>query len=137
MRIAYAEKAPLEAPIEPLIHMECIKRLVQEITNDHTDAHLRMQDEARIVLQVATEAYLASLFEDVELINASTKHVPTLKKSLMLAQRICGGLPRGHANAHGAQPRWRGEVSLNSSAPVPLVRSAVRQQPGRASGGPS
>ena len=72
-----------------LIRKLPFQRLVREITQDFkTDLHF--QSSAIMALQEAAEAYLAGLFEDMNLCAIHAKRVTIMPKDIQLAQRIQG-----------------------------------------------
>ncbi|OCT75273.1 histone H3, embryonic-like [Xenopus laevis] len=66
-----------------------VDHLVQEITQDFKTA-LRFQTSAVNVLQEASEAYLAGLFEDTNLCAIHAKRITITPKDIQLARRIRG-----------------------------------------------
>ena len=65
------------------------QRLVREIARN-ANPELRFQASCLIALQEATEAYIVSLFEDVNLCALHAKRVTIQSKDLLLARRIRG-----------------------------------------------
>jgi len=65
------------------------QRLVREIAQDFR-SDLRFQAAAVLALQEASEAYLACLFQDTNLIAIHAKRVTIFPKDIQLARRIRG-----------------------------------------------
>ena len=74
---------------ELLIRKLPFQRLVREIAQD-SKADLRFQSTAIAALQEAAEAYLVSLFEDVNLCAIHSKRVTIMVRDIQLARRIRG-----------------------------------------------
>jgi len=72
-----------------LIRKAPFQRLVREIAQDYKQ-DLRFQSSAVLTLQEATEAYIASLFEDTNLCAIHAKRVTIMAKDMLLAKRIRG-----------------------------------------------
>jgi histone H3 len=73
-----------------LIRKLPFQRLVREIAADVRGESLRFQASAVMALQEAAEAYLVSLFEDVNLCAIHCKRVTIMPKDMQLARRIRG-----------------------------------------------
>lgn len=56
----------------------------------HAQPNLRFQSSALSALQESAEAYLVSLFEDVNLAAVHAKRVTIMPKDMILARRIRG-----------------------------------------------
>ena len=65
------------------------QRLVREITQDFCK-NLNFQRAALLVLQEASEAFLAGLFQDAYLCTIHSKRVTLMPKDIQLARRIRG-----------------------------------------------
>jgi histone H3 len=72
-----------------LIRKLPFQRLVREIAQDFKN-DMRFQSTAMLALQEAAEAYLVSLFEDVNLCAIHAKRVTIMPKDIQLARRIRG-----------------------------------------------
>lgn len=72
-----------------LIRRGPFERLVREIAQDFKD-DLRFQKEAILMIQLATESYLISLFEDTNLCAIHAKRSLIKPKDIQLARRIRG-----------------------------------------------
>ena len=74
---------------ELLIRKLPFQRLVREVAQDFKD-DLRFQSHAIMALQEASEAYLASLFEDTNFCAIHAGRVTIFPKDMQLARRIRG-----------------------------------------------
>ncbi len=74
---------------ELLIRKLPFQRLVREIAQDFKN-DLRWQGTAILALQEASESYLVSLFEDVNLCAIHAKRITIFPKDIQLARRIRG-----------------------------------------------
>jgi histone H3 len=72
-----------------LIRKLPFQRLVREIAQE-AKTDLRFQSTAIAALQEAAEAYLVSLFEDVNLCAIHAKRVTIMVRDIQLARRIRG-----------------------------------------------
>jgi histone H3 len=87
--VALREIRRYQKSTELLIRKLPFQRLVREIAQEHkTD--LRFQSTAVAALQEAAEAYLVSLFEDVNLCAIHSKRVTIMVRDIQLARRIRG-----------------------------------------------
>lgn len=87
--VALREIRRYQKSTELLIRKLPFQRLVREIAQDcKTD--LRFQSTAIAALQEAAEAYLVSLFEDVNLCAIHSKRVTIMARDIHLARRIRG-----------------------------------------------
>ncbi|KAF5334573.1 hypothetical protein D9758_018364 [Tetrapyrgos nigripes] len=87
--VALREIRRYQKSTELLIRKLPFQRLVREIAQDFkTD--LRFQSSAVMALQEAAEAYLVSLFEDMNLAAIHAKRVTIQPKDLALARRLRG-----------------------------------------------
>lgn len=87
--VALREIRKFQKSTELLIRKLPFQRLVREIANDFYDG-LRFQAAAIMALQEASEAYLVSLFEDVNLCAIHAKRVTIKAADMRLALRIRG-----------------------------------------------
>jgi histone H3 len=89
--VALREIRRYQKSTELLIRKLPFQRLIREIAQEFkTD--LRFQSTAIGALQESAEAYLISLFEDVNLCAIHAKRVTIQAKDLHLARRLRGGL---------------------------------------------
>lgn len=87
--VALREIRRYQKSTELLIRKLPFQRLVREIAQENkTD--LRFQSTAIAALQEAAEAYLVSLFEDVNLCAIHSKRVTIMVRDIHLARRIRG-----------------------------------------------
>ena len=87
--VALREIRQYQKSTDLLIRKLPFQRLVREIMmNIRTD--LRVQGSAMLALQEATEAYLASLFEDTQLCAIHAGRTGVQPKDMALARRIAG-----------------------------------------------
>jgi len=87
--VALREIRQYQKSTDLLIRKLPFQRLVREIMmNVRTD--LRVQGSAMLALQEATEAYLASLFEDTQLCAIHAGRTGIQPKDMALARRIAG-----------------------------------------------
>ena len=87
--VALREIRRYQKSTELLIRKLPFQRLVRELAQeDHAD--LRFQSTAIAALQEAAEAYLVSLFEDVNLCAIHSKRVTIMVRDIQLARRIRG-----------------------------------------------
>jgi histone H3/H4 len=79
---------------ELLIRRLPFQRLVRQIVDELTPTGevFRMQPAALLALQMASEAYLVSLFQDSQLLALHAKRVTVMPKDMQLARRIRGEL---------------------------------------------
>lgn len=85
--VALREIRRYQKSTELLIRKLPFQRLVREVAQDfHKD--LRFQSHAILALQEASEAYLTSLFGDVNLCAIHAKRVTIFPKDMQLALRI-------------------------------------------------
>ncbi len=87
--VALREIRKYQKSTELLIRKLPFQRLVKEVAQDFK-ADLRFQSHAIMALQEASEAYLASLFEDANLCAIHAKRVTVMVKDIHLARRIRG-----------------------------------------------
>lgn len=87
--VALREIRRYQKSTELLIRKLPFQRLVREIAQD-SKADLRFQSTAIAALQEAAEAYLVSLFEDVNLCAIHSKRVTIMVRDIQLARRIRG-----------------------------------------------
>lgn len=87
--VALREIRRYQKSTELLIRKLPFQRLVREIAQE-TKADLRFQSTAIAALQEASEAYLVSLFEDVNLCAIHSKRVTIMVRDIQLARRIRG-----------------------------------------------
>jgi histone H3 len=87
--VALREIRKYQKSTDLLIRKLPFQRLVREIAQDFKN-DLRFQGSAILALQEASEAYLISLFEDVNLCAIHAKRVTIQPKDLQLARRIRG-----------------------------------------------
>jgi histone H3 len=87
--VALREIRRYQKSTDLLIRKLPFQRLVREIAQD-VRQDLRFQSTAILALQEASEAYLVSLFEDVNLIAMHAKRVTIFAKDMQLARRIRG-----------------------------------------------
>jgi len=87
--VALREIRRYQKSTELLIRKLPFQRLVREIAQD-CKADLRFQSTAIAALQEAAEAYLVSLFEDVNLCAIHSKRVTIMVRDIQLARRIRG-----------------------------------------------
>ncbi|OIR57849.1 MAG: histone H3 [Amphiamblys sp. WSBS2006] len=87
--VALREIRKYQKSTDLLIRKLPFQRLVREIAQE-TKADLRFQTTAILALQEASEAYLVSLFEDVNLCAIHSKRVTIMSKDIQLARRIRG-----------------------------------------------
>lgn len=87
--VALREIRRYQKSTELLIRKLPFQRLVREIAQE-TKADLRFQSTAIAALQEAAEAYLVSLFEDVNLCAIHAKRVTIMVRDIQLARRIRG-----------------------------------------------
>ncbi len=93
--VALREIRRYQKSTELLIRKLPFQRLVREIAQE-CKADLRFQSTAIAALQEAAEAYLVSLFEDVNLCAIHSKRVTIMARDIHLARRIRGE-PATHA----------------------------------------
>ncbi|CAD6980592.1 hypothetical protein A4X06_0g6260 [Tilletia controversa] len=87
--VALREIRRYQKSTELLIRKLPFQRLVREISQDiKTD--IRFQSAAIGALQEASEAYLVSLFEDMNLAAIHAKRVTVMPKDMALARRLRG-----------------------------------------------
>jgi histone H3 len=91
------------------------QRLVREIAQDFK-MDLRFQGNAITALQEASEAYIVSLFEDVNLMAIHAKRVTIMPKDLKLAHRIRGDDMRFHRAVWAPPPAAAHDAPVNSGA---------------------
>lgn len=87
--VALREIRKYQKSTELLIRKLPFQRLVRELAQE-CKAELRFQSTAILALQEASEAYLVSLFEDVNLCAIHSKRVTIMTKDIQLARRIRG-----------------------------------------------
>jgi histone H3 len=87
--VALREIRKYQKSTELLIRRLPFQRLVREIAQDFKN-DLRFQASALLALQEASETYLTSLFEDVNLCALHAKRVTITTKDMALARRIRG-----------------------------------------------
>lgn len=87
--VAFREIRRYQKSTELLIRKLPFQRLVREIAQEFK-TELRFQSSAIGALQEAAEAYLVSLFEDVNLCAIHAKRVTIMVKDIQLARRIRG-----------------------------------------------
>lgn len=87
--VALREIRRYQKSTELLIRKLPFQRLVREIAQE-AKADLRFQSTAIAALQEAAEAYLVSLFEDVNLCAIHSKRVTIMVRDIQLARRIRG-----------------------------------------------
>ncbi|KAK0519534.1 histone H3.1 [Tilletia horrida] len=87
--VALREIRRYQKSTELLIRKLPFQRLVREIAQDYR-RDVRFQSSAINALQEATEAYLVSFFEDVNLAAIHAKRVTIMPKDVALARRIRG-----------------------------------------------
>lgn len=87
--VALREIRRYQKSTELLIRKLPFQRLVREIAQE-SKADLRFQSTAIAALQEAAEAYLVSLFEDVNLCAIHAKRVTIMVRDIQLARRIRG-----------------------------------------------
>lgn len=87
--VALREIRRYQKSTELLIRKLPFQRLVREIAQE-TRTELRFQSTAIAALQEAAEAYLVSLFEDVNLCAIHAKRVTIMVRDIQLARRIRG-----------------------------------------------
>ena len=87
--VALREIRRYQKSTDLLIRKLPFQRLVREIAQEFK-TELRFQSSAIGALQEAAEAYLVSLFEDVNLCAIHSKRVTIMVKDIQLARRIRG-----------------------------------------------
>lgn len=87
--VALREIRKYQKSTDLLIRKLPFQRLVREIAQEFK-TELRFQSSAIGALQEASEAYLVSLFEDVNLCAIHSKRVTIMVKDIQLARRIRG-----------------------------------------------
>lgn len=87
--VALREIRKYQKSTDLLIRKLPFQRLVREIAQEFK-TELRFQSSAIGALQEAAEAYLVSLFEDVNLCAIHSKRVTIMVKDIQLARRIRG-----------------------------------------------
>lgn len=87
--VALREIRRYQKSTELLIRKLPFQRLVREIAQE-AKTDLRFQSTAIAALQEAAEAYLVSLFEDVNLCAIHAKRVTIMVRDIQLARRIRG-----------------------------------------------
>ena len=87
--VALREIRKFQKSTELLIRKLPFQKIVREIAGEFK-AELRFQSQAILALQEATEAYIASLFEDTNLCAIHAKRVTIMPKDMQLARRIRG-----------------------------------------------
>jgi histone H3 len=87
--VALREIRRYQKSTELLIRKLPFQRLVREIAQE-SKVDLRFQSTAIAALQEAAEAYLVSLFEDVNLCAIHSKRVTIMVRDIHLARRIRG-----------------------------------------------
>ena len=87
--IALKEIRRYQKSTDMLIHKKPFQRLVREVAQDFK-SDLQFQSHAIMALQEASEAYLVSLFENVNLCAIHAKRVTILPRDMQLARRIRG-----------------------------------------------
>lgn len=87
--VALREIRRYQKSTELLIRKLPFQRLVREIAME-SKSDLRFQSTAIAALQEAAEAYLVSLFEDVNLCAIHSKRVTIMVRDIQLARRIRG-----------------------------------------------
>ena len=87
--VALREIRKYQKSTELLIRKLPFQRLVREIAQEYK-TELRFQSSAVGALQEAAEAYLVSLFEDVNLCAIHAKRVTIMVRDMQLARRIRG-----------------------------------------------
>lgn len=87
--VALREIRRYQKSTELLIRKLPFQRLVREIAQE-CKADLRFQSTAIAALQEAAEAYLVSLFEDINLCAIHSKRVTIMIRDIQLARRIRG-----------------------------------------------
>lgn len=87
--IALREIRTYQKSTDMLIRKKPFQRLVREVAQEFK-SDLRFQSHAIMALQEASEAYLVSLFEDVNLCAIHAKRVTILPRDMQLARRIRG-----------------------------------------------
>ena len=88
--VALREIRRYQKSTELLIRKLPFQRLVKEVCEDNIKTGMRFQSHAIMALQEASEAYLTSLFEDVNLCAIHAKRVTIYPKDIQLARRIRG-----------------------------------------------
>jgi histone H3 len=85
--VALREIKKYQKSTENLIRRLPFQRLVREVANEFKN-DLRMQRNALLALQEATEAYLVSLAEDSNLCAIHARRVTLMPKDINLAEKI-------------------------------------------------
>jgi len=88
--VALREIRRYQKSTELLIRKKPFAKLVREIAQDFKPEGVRFQSHAILALQEAGEAYLTSLFEDVNLCAIHARRVTIMPKDIQLARRIRG-----------------------------------------------
>jgi histone H3 len=87
--VALREIRRYQNSTDPLLRKLPFQRLVRQIAGAFK-ADLRFQSTAILALQEASEAYLVSLFEDINLCAVHAKRITIMPKDIQLARRIRG-----------------------------------------------
>ncbi|XP_018496275.1 histone H3.3 [Galendromus occidentalis] len=87
--VALREIRRYQKSTELLILKMPFQRLVREITQE-IKSDLRFHPDTLMALQEASEAYIVSLFEDVNLLAIHAKRVTIMPRDIRLARRIRG-----------------------------------------------
>lgn len=87
--VALREIRKFQKSTDLLIRKLPFQRLVREIAHEYK-SDLRFQSHAVLALQEATEAYLAGLFEDSNLLAVHAGRVTIMPKDMQLARRVRG-----------------------------------------------
>jgi len=89
--VALREIRKLQKTYHLLIPKLSFGRLTREILNDHASGY-RIQSQAILALQEATEAHMVGLFEDTNLLAIHANRVTIMPKDVQLARRIRGDI---------------------------------------------
>lgn len=87
--VALREIRRYQKSYDLLLRKQPFQRLVRE-TVQELGKDMRMTSHALMAIQEASEAYMVSLFEDVNLCAIHAKRVTIMPKDMMLARRIRG-----------------------------------------------
>lgn len=105
---------------ELLIPKVSFQRLVRDVCG-HISGAIRMEAQALLCLQEASEAFLCGLFEDASLFAQHGRRVTVMKRDLQLSRKIRGSEEAGSKKWEGAkddqEPEPLQEVKSSPSAP--------------------
>eukprot|EP00435_Cladocopium_sp_Y103_P049686 s1615_g15.t1 len=98
-----------QANTELLIPKVSFQRLVREICG-HISGAIRMEAQALLCLQEASEAFLCGLFEDASLFAQHGRRVTVMKRDLQLSRKIRG-------NDEAGSKKWEGATGYGMDPP--------------------